>query len=1054
MHNIRIIITVCFLTVLLFLCSAAYAGECKVTSSGNGTKEGTLRWAIANAMDGGCVSDDIRYSDRYRTFFPGAVKFHVVRWSGSMDLYPENTISIGSGSDNDPIVIIADMDAAVNIKGSGSAADTGVSVEGAKVIIDHLNIQSYAGTGLLLQGDEGVVIRSRVVSNSENGIVVTGEGNRIVDTEVANNGFNGIVVGKGSTASGCVAGYSLPREGAKTELLAASVHDNGSKVSGGNCSESSSVAPSACAVRKLMAIRCWELLSGTPDCEESIEPGQTEDDACSRYRAERMRCEDLFDASNVPESATMEEIVDHIHRALPGGNGGFGVLINAPDVEFGRWQPTNQIDVLYGVSEPLNGSRYSGIIRDNRSYGAYINSLTPGWLCRDITLPPSIDTVISAEISETTFDDNAKDAGADGDRGIYISGPHPPRLKYAAVVGDSRTAEYVVSGSVDRGNDLTNPWSHVGFNHNTVRVEVYLSDAESNEGVYFLGSQDGVDGDTGDFSIHLPNPLILGGNAVEKPSFVVTYVDTESRATAPFTSVIGTGADDDSDGDGLPDAEEDIDGDGIVGPGESDPANPDTDGDGLTDGEERGQKGRIAALLMQGMVFQDLHNLDPANPDSDGDCLPDGLEVGVTEQDAKLIMDEMRRSPLYVLAPNCRSILSKKGIMKLENVIPYDESAPLTLDNIAIIFDLDSSSVTDPTSRDTDRDGLIDGEEDWNLNGRRDGEENVSLSKAYDYSKPTGESALSSCHGFEEGWNETDPNNPDSDGDGLMDGEEGGMIEGVLGMDESSPLLCDTDDDGASDGTERRTGTFVNSCDSDEDGLADGIELGIIHPMSSRPGCNGLQAAGTNMRKPTALDPTNPDSDGDGLEDGREDSNGNGWVDWDESDPSVQDTDGDGTNDGVEATGDFDWDGAPDFDIRMVNNGSKCSPPTNIADMDCDEIPNSRDEDADNDGCPDSMEGGWIDADGNGIPDMYDAAAKGCSGGGGGGSVGGAMPSVSSPSGETQTDTYSVPEWALDIGGGGACTLMPVAPYGPKILELMFFILIGIPAVSRYFICK
>jgi hypothetical protein len=958
-------------------------------------------------MGGGCVANNIRYTDRYRPFFPSAVQFHVIRWSGAMDLYPEETITVGGGSDNDPIVIIADMDVAVNLKGINSDSGVGLVVDGSRVVIDNLNIQSFAGAGLQISGDDGLVIRSRIISNSEDGVVVTGKGNRIVDTEVASNGFNGIVIGKGYTSTTCSGGAGISDEGRGTELKAVSVHDNGLNVMGKDCTESSVAAPTACAMLELEALK--------------------------------------------------EETEEQDRRDFPGGNGGFGILIDAPEVKFGRWQPTTELEVLFGVEEPLNPGRYAGSIRKNRSFGVYLNSLTMPWLCRDAEATPDVSKLIAAEVSETTFENNAKQIDVTQDKGLFISGPHPPRLKHVAVVGDERTSEYVVTGSFGTDESASDPWSLRGINPQTVRVEVYLSKSNSNEGTYFLAAQDGVDTSTGDFTIRISNPLVIGSARVRNPSFVVTYIDTESGATAPFSQAMGTQSEDDSDGDGLPDIEEDIDGDGIVGPGESDPANPDTDGDGLTDGEEKNHIDRIAALLMQGMVFDQLDSLDPANPDSDGDCLPDGLEVGVTEQDARLMMGEMRRGPKYELSPLCRSILSTNAIVQLENTIPYDDTAPLTLDNIAMIYDLDGSTITDPTNRDTDRDGLIDGEEDWNFSGMRDGanaatptDVEAKMSKAYDYSKPTGESTLSSCAGNRDGWDETDPNEPDSDGDGLMDGEEGRLSkEGTLGPNDSSPLLCDTDDDGASDGTEQRVGTFVNLCDTDEDGLGDGIEMGIIHPESSRPGCQGLQAAGTNMRKPTALDPINPDSDGDGMQDGVEDINGNGWVDWNESDPSVPDTDGDGVNDGTEATGDFDWDGVPDFDMRMIINSTDCAPPSEIGDLDCDEIPNSRDEDSDNDGCPDSIEGGWVDVDGNGIPDMYDEGARGCSGSSGGGG-GVSMPAVSTDGGEESPSESRVPGWATDIGGGGACSLMPDSSQrGSTTIILTFFAILGTVLLFR-----
>jgi tetratricopeptide (TPR) repeat protein len=67
--------------------------------------------------------------------------------------------------------------------------------------------------------------------------------------------------------------------------------------------------------------------------------------------------------------------------------------------------------------------------------------------------------------------------------------------------------------------------------------------------------------------------------------------------------------------------------------------------------------------------------------------------------------------------------------------------------------------------------------------------------------------------------------------------------------------------------------------DQDRDGLSDEVE---------RSGAN-----------PT--DPTNPDTDGDGLLDGQEDANHNGKVDPGETDPNKADSNGDGKSDGEEA---------------------------------------------------------------------------------------------------------------------------------------------------------
>lgn len=209
--------------------------------------------------------------------------------------------------------------------------------------------------------------------------------------------------------------------------------------------------------------------------------------------------------------------------------------------------------------------------------------------------------------------------------------------------------------------------------------------------------------------------------------------------------------------------------------------------------------------------------------------------------------------------------------------------------------------------------------------------------------------------------------------------EEASAEEACVGLSGKPDADCD----GAPDDAEGRRGTDPNACDSDGDGLSDGVEMGYIQPKLLKA-CHGLQPAGTNFARPGTLDPLDADSDGDGLKDGEEDrdggdaAGGNGWLDPDESDPTLADTDGDGVSDYIEATGDFDGDGLPDFDRRLVNSGPKCDPPAEISDLDCDEVPNARDLDSDGDACPDAQEGGWLDANGDAVPDIYDAHAKAC----------------------------------------------------------------------------
>jgi len=102
----------------------------------------------------------------------------------------------------------------------------------------------------------------------------------------------------------------------------------------------------------------------------------------------------------------------------------------------------------------------------------------------------------------------------------------------------------------------------------------------------------------------------------------------------------------------------------------------------------------------------------------------------------------------------------------------------------------------------------------------------------------------------------SDPNNPDTDGDGLTDGEE------VLKY-KTDPCNPDSDGDGVSDGDEIRNGTDPND------------------PYDGR----GAPKAALPVQPPPQ-DPSTMDSDGDGLSDADEARYG--------TDPNNADTDGDG----------------------------------------------------------------------------------------------------------------------------------------------------------------
>lgn len=122
----------------------------------------------------------------------------------------------------------------------------------------------------------------------------------------------------------------------------------------------------------------------------------------------------------------------------------------------------------------------------------------------------------------------------------------------------------------------------------------------------------------------------------------------------------------------------------------------------------------------------------------------------------------------------------------------------------------------------------------------------------------------------------------DSDDDQLAD-----ALEAQLGSD---PFDRDSDDDGLGDGEEHdHFLTDLLISDSDLDALPDGLELGRSSIIEGDPK-NGILGTDPDAFVPdadptTTTDPITADSDGGGLIDGQEDTNGNGVIDIGEKDP-------------------------------------------------------------------------------------------------------------------------------------------------------------------------
>ncbi|MCF6377565.1 Ig-like domain-containing protein [Nocardioides KLBMP 9356] len=187
----------------------------------------------------------------------------------------------------------------------------------------------------------------------------------------------------------------------------------------------------------------------------------------------------------------------------------------------------------------------------------------------------------------------------------------------------------------------------------------------------------------------------------------------------------------------------------------------------------------------------------------------------------------------------------------------------------------------------------------------------------------------------------TNPNDPDTDDDGLSDGTE-------VNTTHTDPLNPDTDGDGLTDGAEVNThGTDPLDPDTDNDGLTDGQEVNGV-TIKER-----FEICGKKAKKSIFVT-TNPlvkDTDKDGLSDGKEvkgykikqkikTRKGSFVIGKTRSNPTKKDTDRDGLKDKAEMTGKANkkWNKAKtdptkcDTDKGGVRDGAEVRAGSNPAD--------------------------------------------------------------------------------------------------------------------------
>lgn len=399
---------------------------------------------------------------------------------------------------------------------------------------------------------------------------------------------------------------------------------------------------------------------------------------------------------------------------------------------------------------------------------------------------------------------------------------------------------------------------------------------------------DGVN--DGDEIILLTDPLVA-----DQPASIVPTSPNADQLT-------------DTDGDGITDVNDtDDDNDGLSDELEvvlgTNPLNPDSDGNGVTDGAQY----QDHQIVLVNPVVPDTTTPTSVSAPVDGDADGDGIQDSIdTDADGDGITDVVEvaqgSDPLVVTDPTDTDWDSDGISNPIEVTSGTDQSNPDT-DGDSLDDGDEALHGTDPLNNDTDSDGVSDGQEiTTSTDPLKADAPTTTTTKIVD----TDHDGLSDTE--ETTKYNTDPNNPDTDSDGMYDGDE--VIFG------SDPLTTDGDNDGLTDPQENTLGTNPNNADSDADGINDGAEV----------------ADGT--------DPANPDSDNDGLLDGEEpqyntdpnipDTDHDGLLDREEidrgCDPLQKDTDGDGVIDGDEATAgtqcaatDSDGDGIPDAIDPTVN---------------------------------------------------------------------------------------------------------------------------------------
>ena len=287
----------------------------------------------------------------------------------------------------------------------------------------------------------------------------------------------------------------------------------------------------------------------------------------------------------------------------------------------------------------------------------------------------------------------------------------------------------------------------------------------------------------------------------------------------------------DADGDGLNDSQEQSAG--------SNPFLADTDGDGLTDGQEVNLTHTNPKLVdsnsngtndaaedsdndgLTNLAEITQHGTNPLDDDSDNDGIKDGAEVNYVGSFYQLVQGA------FTYPQAVADATARHGrVASFPNPGEYSRMASKARQTTQAYLWIGLSDVTtEGTWKWTD--GSTATYSRW-LAGEPSGgitENRVVIMENSTSWADTVESYPAAGYLFERVG--LDPLDPDTDADGLSDGQE-------ITTTHSSPVLADTDGDGLLDGAEVNThGSSPLLTDTDADGLSDRVEVEVHHSNPS-----------------------------------------------------------------------------------------------------------------------------------------------------------------------------------------------------------------------------